>query len=184
MIFLGMQQALFAAYWDEDADENDITTKHLKIGNGLLDSILRGSGMGGVVVSTLKNTILKYMEESKKGWKGNEAKVLIEGLKLSPPVGSKAQKVYSAMLERKFNKGSILKPSLLATEGLTNIPFHEFYEMIESGMYMSSEDLEDWQKIAIALGYPEWQVNYDPKKPEKIVKLYKRKKKKLKKKKY
>jgi hypothetical protein len=67
MIFLGMQQALFAAYWDDDATDEDRTKKHLKMGNGLLDVYLRGGGMYGVGIATIKNTILKYMEESKKG---------------------------------------------------------------------------------------------------------------------
>ena len=167
-IFLGMQQALFAAYWDDDADETDITKKHLKIGNGMIDTLLRGSGMVGVGLSTLKNTLLKYMEESEKGWKGSEAKVLIEALNVSPPVGSKARKLHSAMLDAKFNKDSALKPVLLATEGVTNVPFHEFYEMVQDGVHLSNKNLEDWQRVAIALGYPEWQVNYKPpKKKEK-----------------
>ena len=67
------------------------------------------------------------------------------------------------MIDRKFNKDSILKPTVLAAEGFTNIPFHEFYEMVEDGVHLSNKNLEDWQKVAIALGYPEWQVNYDPK---------------------
>ena len=167
-IFLGMQQALFAAYWDDDAEETDITKKHIKIGNGLLDALLRGSGMYGAGIATIKNTIWKYFEERQKGWKGSEAKVLIEALNLSPPIGSKARKLHSAMLDAKYNKDSVLKPVLLATEGATNVPFHEFYEMVQDGVHLSSKNLEDWQKVAIALGYPEWQVNYKPpKKKEK-----------------
>ena len=124
--------------------------------------------MVGVGLSTLKNTLLKYMEESEKGWKGSEAKVLIEALNVSPPVGSKARKLHSAMLDAKFNKDSALKPVLLATEGVTNVPFHEFYEMVQDGVHLSNKNLEDWQRVAIALGYPEWQVNYKPpKKKEK-----------------
>ena len=106
------------------------------------------------------------MEESKKGWKGSEAKVLVEALNLSPPVGSKARKIHSAMLDRKFNKDSILKPSLLALEGATNVPFHEFFEMVDSGVALTDDQLQAWQKVAIALGYPEWQVDYEPSEEE------------------
>ena len=166
-IFLGMQQALFAAYWDDDATEDDISNKYLKMGNGLTDSILRGSGMVGVGVATLKNTLLKYAEETNKGWKGDEAKVLIEALNISPPVGSKARKVYNAMLERKFNKDSYVKPFLLASEGVTNVPFHRFYQMVDDGVALSNEQLESWQRLAILFGYPEWQVNYKPKEVKK-----------------
>ena len=67
------------------------------------------------------------------------------------------------MLDRKFNKEeSVLKPILLATEGATNVPFHEFYEMVESGVALTDDQLQAWQKLAILLGYPEWQVNYKP----------------------
>lgn len=159
IIFLGMQQALFAAYWDDDATEDDITKKHLKIGNGMLDIFLRGSGYIGVGLSTIKNTILKYAEEREKGWKADETKVLIEALNISPPVGSKVRKLYSAMLEAKFNDGSIIKPSLLAAEAATNVPFNEFYQMVEDVESLTSEQLEAWQKIAVLLGYPEWQVD-------------------------
>jgi hypothetical protein len=67
---------------------------------------------------------------------------------------------------------------LLATEGFTNIPFHEFLEAIESGVALTNDELESWQKVAIALGYPEWQVNYKPVKPPKVKNPLKRKKKK------
>lgn len=162
IIFLGLQQALFAAYWDPDATDEDINDKAIGMGNGILDVWLRGGGIVGVGLSTLKNTILKYMEESEKGWKGSEAKVIISALNFSPPVSSKVSKIHNAMLERKFNKGSVLKPAVLALEGATNVPFNEFYQMTEDAVAISTHQLENWQKIAIALGYPEWQVDYQP----------------------
>jgi len=168
IIFLGMQQALFAAYWDDDATDADVDKKWMKIGNGMLDIFLRGSGVIGVGLSTLKNTLFKYVEESEKGWKGSEAKVLIEALNVSPPVGSKIRKIHNAMIERKFNKDSIVKPSLLALEGATNVPFNEFYQMIEDVESLSSEQLEMWQKLAVVLGYPEWQVDIAMKPLDKI----------------
>ena len=176
MIFLGMQQALFASYWDDDATDADRTKKHLKIGNGMLDVYLRGGGMYGVAIATIKNTILKYMEESKKGWKGSEAKVLVEALNLSPPVGAKIRKIHNAMVDRKYNKDSIVKPLMLAAEGATNIPFHEFFEMVDSGVALTDDQLQAWQKVAIALGYPEWQVDYQPPKSTITVRPYKSKK--------
>ena len=53
----------------------------------------------------------------------------------------------------------IIKPSLLAAEAATNVPFNEFYQMVEDVESLTSEQLEAWQKIAILLGYPEWQVD-------------------------
>ena len=167
LVFLGLQQALFASYWDEDATEEDINKKYIGMGNGLLDVFLRGGGMLGVGAATVKNTILKYLEESKKGHRMDEAKVIIEALGISPPVSSKARKVYNAMIERQYNKDSIIKPSLLAAEGFTNVPFHEFYEMVDDVNALTTDQLENWQRLAIILGYPEWQVNIENNKKNK-----------------
>ena len=175
VIFLGLQQAAFSAYWDDDATDAHRSDKALRVGNGLLDIWLRGSGLIGVGASTLKNTLLKYIEENEKGFKANEAKVLIEALNVSPPVGSKVRKVYNAMIERKYGGGD-LKPILLATEGATNIPFHEFYQMVEEAEAITSDRLEAWQKVAVALGYPEWQVDIKPE-PVKIPYVLKKKNK-------
>ena len=43
-------------------------TKVERIFNGALDSLLRGSGIYGAVISTVKNTIYKFMEERDKGF--------------------------------------------------------------------------------------------------------------------
>ena len=175
VIFLGLQQAAFSAYWDDDATDAHREDKALRVGNGLLDIWLRGSGIAGVGASTLKNTVLKYMEESEKGFKANEAKVILEALNVSPPVSSKVRKVYNAMIERKYGGGD-LKPSLLLVEGVTNIPFHEFYQMAEEAEAITSDRLEAWQKVAVALGYPEWQVDIKPE-PVKIPYALKKKNK-------
>ena len=79
------------------------------------------------------------------------------------------------MIERKYGGGD-LKPILLATEGATNIPFHEFYQMVEEAEAITSDRLEAWQKVAVALGYPEWQVDIKPE-PVKIPYALKKKNK-------
>ena len=49
--------------------------------NGMLDTILRGTGVYGAVVSTVKNMVIKFIEQEKKGYYADHAYTLIEGLK-------------------------------------------------------------------------------------------------------
>ena len=66
MIFYGLQQALFAAMFGGD-EEDELTDKKVeRVVNGMTDTLLRGSGIGGAVVSTVKNVILKFMKESEE----------------------------------------------------------------------------------------------------------------------
>ena len=74
IIFYSMQQALFALAFGDDEDEDEekmkkfADKKKTRVINGMLDSILRGTGIAGAVVSTVKNAIMTYMEQNKK-WK-------------------------------------------------------------------------------------------------------------------
>ena len=62
------------------------------------DTILRGMGIKGAIVSTLKNMIIKFNKQNEKpSNRADYAQVLIEALNLSPPLGSKARRVYSAL---------------------------------------------------------------------------------------
>ena len=60
MIFYGLQTALFSTMFGDDEDEDK---KKERVLNGMMDSILRGAGIGGAVVSTLKNLILEHLEQ-------------------------------------------------------------------------------------------------------------------------
>ena len=61
----------------------------------------------------------------------------------------------------KFAKETTFQPPLLAAEAVTNIPFHEFYELVEDGTLLSQQELENWQRLAIILGYKPWQLGID-----------------------
>ena len=78
-----------------------------KIMNGMLDSILRGIGVGGAVVSTVKNMIIKIGEEDEKDWNSDFDNVVIEALQISPPIGSKVRKARSAGKSYKYNEDVI-----------------------------------------------------------------------------
>ena len=109
MIFYGLQQALFAAMFDDEEEDSFDEKKKNKLVNSMMDTVLRGSGIAGAVVSTVKNTIIKFMEESEKMdddkfyTDPNWANVIIEALNVSPPIGIKARKIHSALKTWEYN---------------------------------------------------------------------------------
>ena len=70
----------------------------------MIDSVLRGTGIYGAAVSTLKNVLWKWHEERQKpGWKRDDWNIMQEAINLSPPIGIKARKLYSAAQTWEFN---------------------------------------------------------------------------------
>jgi hypothetical protein len=177
VIFGSLQSALFATIFSDDNDEEKKkkkqTTKDkwLDIGNNIVDTILRGSGLAGAVVATLKNVYLKYNEESEKGFKADYAKVLIEASNVASPLGSKFTKAYGAMRTVAFEKDVIAKrgwsvsangrlnlsPAYTAlgqgVEAATNLPMNRFVTKVNNISEAMDSRNKSWQRIALAVGY-------------------------------
>ena len=47
--------------FDEDQEEGEYDKKKDRVVNNMLDTVLRGSGVYGAVVSTVKNMVMKFM---------------------------------------------------------------------------------------------------------------------------
>ena len=104
-IFYGLQTALFAVMFDDDEEKNEqFLKKKERVINGTIDTILRGSGIYGVAVSTIKNMVIKFLEQREKGYNKDESAVLMELLNFSPVVGIKARKVVNAEKTLNYNK--------------------------------------------------------------------------------
>ena len=153
-------------------DEEEKKKKAQRVANGALDTLLRGTGVWGAAVSTLKNTIMKFHEERKKGWRGDHAYTLIEAINLSPPVGSKFRKVYSAIQTDRFNRGvseklkyRIENPSLSiagnVVEALTNLPMARVINKANNLEEAITGNHELWQRVAIAGGWNYWTVGVE-----------------------
>jgi len=177
IIFGGLQSALFATLFSDDDDEEKEKKKQtakdkwLDIGNNIVDTILRGSGLAGAVVATLKNVYLKYNEESEKGFKADYAKVLIEAANVAPPLGSKFTKAYGAMRTVAFEKDVIAKRGWSVTadgrlnlspaytalgqgvEAATNLPMNRFVTKVNNVSEAMDSRNKSWQRIALAVGY-------------------------------
>ena len=188
-IFSALQSALFAVIPGfDDEDESEMTeqeleklqrkndTRTLRIINSMTDSILKGSGVRGAVLATIKNTITEYFKQEEKGFTADHTYTLLQALSLSPPIGSKARKIYSAIQSKKFEKDVLkargfdiakdgrlnLSPaySIIGSlvSGTANIPMDRMVDIING--YSEALDSRNtaWQRIALALGWKTWDV--------------------------
>ena len=89
VIFASLQAALFASLFD-DEDEEAIDNKQTMVANSMLDTLLRGMGIGGAIVSTVKNIGLEIDKQSKKP-RPDYTQAAIRSVDLSPPLSSKLE---------------------------------------------------------------------------------------------
>jgi len=196
LIFSTLQNALFALLPEFDPDDEDeekfqkvINTKQERIMNSMVDTILRGSGLAGAVVSTLKNTINEYYRQEAKGsFMADHAYTLLQLANVSPPIGSKLRKVYGAIQTKNFDSDVIDARGValdspnyeiignLLSAGL-NIPLDRAVSEIRG----ITEALDDrntaHQRIALALGWRTWDVNAKNEEHELIKTTVKKKRK-------
>ncbi len=181
VIFNALQQALFAmAFADEDPDEEKKNKKYTGIVNGMADSLLRGIGFHGAAISTLKNVIMKLAS----GAKAQDA--AIEMLDISPPISSKIGKLRSAGRTWDWNKKEIYEkgwsfdnPAWLASgqviSAATNIPLDRGIRKLQNLKDASDAENEEWMRVANALGWQKWELDWQKDEPKKKSKKTKRK---------
>ena len=182
-IFNALQNALFALIpgFDEDEEDDEKASaiqekKATRILNGMVDSVLRGTGMYGAVVSTLKNTIMKFKEQEEKGFKADHTYTIIEAANISPPIGSKLRKIYSGIQTYRFDKDVIKKhPWDVTIDGEFNLsPSYSIIGNVASATLnipldraiMEAQGIAEaldarntkLQRVALALGWRTWDV--------------------------
>ena len=189
-VFATLQNALFGMLFASEEEEEDLRLdkKKSRIVNGMMDTVLRGSGLYGAVVSTVKNTIMKFIEQEQKGWTADHTYTIIEAVNLSPPIGSKLRKLYSAIQTYKFNKDVMKKmgvdidnPAYDAfgnvVSGVTNLPLDRAIRKVRNVRASLDERNAAWQRIATLLGWTTWDVGVENYEVEEVKKEVKREKK-------
>jgi hypothetical protein len=169
IIFSALQQGLFALLFDDEDDEKT-RTRLFRIGNSSFDTLLRGTGVYGAAAATVKNMILKIIDESKKS-RPDYTKVAIEATAISPPINSKLRKLISAgktftykqSKEKVFTEGfSLENPGFLAAGKVisagTNLPVDRIVQKMDHINTAMESETELWQSIALALGWSEWDL--------------------------
>jgi hypothetical protein len=173
ILFGALQSGLMFALFGDDDDEEDEKRKANRVANGVLDSLLRGTGIYGAAAATLKNVILKWSEEHEKGFgKQDWSKVAQEVINLSPPMGSKLRKVMNAVKTYEYNEEMIDKmnwsPNNPAwnvfgnvVEATANIPLARLMNKASNIEVAMQEGLEPWQRAALILGWSKWDVGVE-----------------------
>jgi hypothetical protein len=179
LLFNALQQALFAiSFGDEEEDKEKLDDKQFRIINGMVDSVARGTGLGGAVFTVIKNAGIKIYDQSqKKNPKYEDA--ALELLKISPPISSKVQKVRSAGRSASWNMDDIKEkgfgldnPAYLATGNVvsaaTNVPLDRLVKKVNNLVAASDSEIETYKRFALIAGWSEWELGLtDKKKPKK-----------------
>jgi hypothetical protein len=193
IMFSTLQQGLFAVMFDDDEEDEDKKKKKrtdaaFDVANGVLDSILRGTGFVGGITATLKNTVVKYLEERAKKQKAEYAKVVLEAANMSPPIGSKLRKTYSALQQTKYDKdlieargwgvmqdgrvhlGPMYSVSGKLVEVGTNFPMDRLVNKVENVSQAFNSENTAMQRLATGMGYSPWTVGIEGTKGDILIK--------------
>jgi hypothetical protein len=185
-MFAVLQQGLFAvAFGDDDEDkekpekEKKLNEKLFDVVDGVIDTILRGTGFMGGIVATVKNMAKKYLDERDKKFKADYTKVVLEGANLSPPIGSKLRKLYSGLQQTKFDKDLIeargwdvmqdgrvnLGPMYGVTgklvEATTNVPMDRLVTKVNNASEAMNSQNTAMQRIMVGLGWSPYSAGIE-----------------------
>jgi len=190
-IFYTLQTALFAMMFDDDEDDNNklFLKKQERLINGSIDSVLRGTGVTGAVIATLKNTAIAWARQRDIRFNPDESAVLVEGLNFSPVVGIKARKIVNAEKTLNYNRKvidemsdfDIDNPQWSAytnyVEGFTNAPLNRLYNKTQNVRQGFNNEHEAWERTLMFLGWSQYNLNLENKKMDEIKQRTKSKKK-------
>jgi len=167
IIFYSLQSALFALpFLDDDEEKDFLEGKKARMLNSMLDGSLRGIGIYGAIVSTIKNMVMRFNIEAEKGGRADYEYVVLEFANFSPPVGIKLRKMYNALQTYKFNRDEIEDGQwMIGAEAITgvieagtNVPLNRTINKVNNLSEAINSENAIWQRIALLLGWNRWDV--------------------------
>ena len=193
LVFGALQSGLMFMLFGWREDDKEEEKKVRRVANGALDSLLRGTGVYGAMLAALKNVYKKWKDEKDKGWRKDFGNVIVEAVNLSPPIGSKLRKIYSAMKTEDWNPGvskeigvRVENPNLVAIanviEAIFNIPVARLINKTNNVEEAVTGNHDMWQRVAMMLGWNRWDVGVKDEELEQAKKDAKAKRKSKKKK--
>jgi len=180
LVFYSLQSALFLALFEDDEDDEKWLKKKERVINGSIDSVLRGTGVWGAAIATIKNMAIAFHKERGKDWNGDEASVLVEALNISPPLGIKARKIVNAERTLNYNRKvmdemetfDIDNPIWSATtnyiEATTNAPTNRIYNKTQNTRQALNNQNEAYQRALMFMGWSQYNLDVENEKMEKI----------------
>ena len=189
IVFYTLQTALFAALFNDDPDDEEFLKKRNRVLNGTVDSLLRGSGVGGAIISTIKNAAFAFISERTKTFNPDESNVLVELLNVSPPLGIKSRKVVGAEKTLNYDMkviqamktfdidNPVWSAATSYTEALTTLPVNRLYKKVQNLREAANRDNSNMQRLFLLFGWSKWNLGIKDPELEKLRKQVKRKKK-------
>ena len=167
-IFTALQSALFALMFTDEEEEKE-KERYANLVNNMADTILRGTGVYGAALSTIKNVALEFIKQEKKGSRADHAYTMLDAINISPPIGSKARKIYGATQAVKFNRDEIKEkgfsldnPAYEAVGNVVsatvNVPLDRAIRITNNTKEALNKNNEAWQRIALLLGWNTWDL--------------------------
>jgi hypothetical protein len=170
MVFNALQQGLFSLGFGDSDISDDEQKKIVNAANGMLDSSLRGLGVGGVTIQVLKNLGIDIYRRSQKD-RPEYVDAWIKLLEFSPAIKSKLGRFKSAAYpfdnkkkrEEVFEKGFALnnpayESGAKVITAVTNVPLDRVISKTNNLISAFDSDTEAWMSVAMILGWPEWQL--------------------------
>ena len=161
LLFNMLQQTGFLIHLEDDDEEKD--KKMINMVNGYFDSLLRGLGIAGHMVSGVKNGILEYLDNEK---------LVYAFSKMAPPLDAKARRekqmsYWIREAENKYNQGynlNELGPEYfeIAVQALSlaNIPADRVRQLFQNyyNTFDLSADYEAHERVLMFMGWPDYQI--------------------------
>ena len=141
--------------------------------NGSIDSVLRGTGVWGAAIATLKNMAIKWHEQRDKSWNKDESAVLMEMLNVSPPLGIKARKMVNAEKTLNYNKKTIDEMNTFDidnpmwsavtsyTEATTNVPLNRLYNKTQNVRESLDNQHNALERVLLFSGWSKWNLGIE-----------------------
>jgi hypothetical protein len=174
VLFATLQNALFAFMFPEDEEEEELLkTKTQRVINNALDTVLRGTGVYGAIVSTLKNVAIEFIEQERRPVEGkgraDHMYTMIEIANISAPIGIKARKLGAMIDSYRYNKGihermgaDLDNPALdIIANGVSvgaNVPLDRILNKMRNIKAANDEQTETLHKILLLAGWNTWDL--------------------------
>jgi len=165
---------------DEEDNNNLFLKKRERLINGSIDSVLRGTGLIGGVVATLKNVAIAFARQRNVKYNPDESAVMLEALNLSPVLGIKGRKIVNAEKTLNYNKKVIDEMKTLDidnpqwsavtnyTEAFTNLPLNRLYNKTQNVRQALNNEHSAWERSLMFLGWSQYNLDLENKKMEEI----------------
>lgn len=168
IVFNFMQKGAFALAFAQEEDDEKKRDKYGQVGESMVDSIVRGSGVQGTLLIAAKSLIKDVVKESKKGRPDYEGSLwkLLEGM---PPLDAKMDRAKDIAYAFQYEKEEMIEEGLtIGSPGLeaiasgisfaTNVPVDRALRKMENIQAALDEQTDTWARIALLLGWNEWSL--------------------------